>query len=684
MDHTGMELEQRIQMMMNQSRDIYFTEYLQDLRSKLHQGKITHAYAASELDRTYYLYQQRMQSHQIEQQQTQTQQMQMQQQQFRNMQMPNAQIVNNMQPVQTEKKNTEFVVGAGVLSIVGALFVLVAFVMLGMTYMNGLLKGLFLYVIALVVLLFSELVINRKMPKLAIGITGMAICGFYLSTVLNYIYLNNINGIAAMFISVLISLATILISRKKDSGIIKIISFGGCYISLLPVTHYLFGRPEIADMLSKADITIRFLVLVGIIIIVNIMTICLPVKKMQNAVHITHLVANSLFTIILLSIVVVDIDKLYLMLFAVCMFLIQGFIFIKMQKWCAVYIVAEGFILLTVFAESIKIGEQWRLHSVMGALLTACILLYVLLQKSKYKWIPYWMFLGMSYLVYGIPHKAEFSENYIYIRLVILLVIFLVTKCLSGIKILRSSEVVFTCLTAFAAIYTFTLQDLTIAFCYLGAFLLSLFFVKNWKSLYEEIVMVLFECFVYINFKDDITLAVLTGILFIGVILFNYISYLRDNQTIIYNYINLGLIACLYLGLTFNHDIITYIIMLLLGIAFVILTFREKFGMNFKYKNLIIVLFLCYMTFVCNIQIPVIKSIILMIIAIGTVAVGFILRNKSIRICGLVLSLVVCFKIALFDFAKSPSTEKIVLFLVVGIIALAISGIYIALEKKVE
>lgn len=71
-----------------------------------------------------------------------------------------------------------------------------------------------------------------------------------------------------------------------------------------------------------------------------------------------------------------------------------------------------------------------------------------------------------------------------------------------------------------------------------------------------------------------------------------------------------------------------------------------------------------------------------MVIAIGAVISGFALREKKLRVTGLVLTLTVCAKIALYDFRGAASVEKMILFLVVGLIALAISGIYIALEKK--
>ncbi len=84
-----------------------------------------------------------------------------------------------------------------------------------------------------------------------------------------------------------------------------------------------------------------------------------------------------------------------------------------------------------------------------------------------------------------------------------------------------------------------------------------------------------------------------------------------------------------------------------------------------------------------DIPVPFIRSIILMVIAIGAVTAGFCIREKGLRIGGLVLTLIVCGKMILFDFAGAATTDKMVLFLTVGLIVLAISGIYIALEKKI-
>ena len=168
-----------------------------------------------------------------------------------------------------------------------------------------------------------------------------------------------------------------------------------------------------------------------------------------------------------------------------------------------------------------------------------------------------------------------------------------------------------------------------------------------------------------------------------AVVGFNSVEFCRGDKIKVCNYLNLGLAACLYVWIAFLDNSLLYAIMLLLGISFMVLTFREKYGMNFKIKNLIFVLFLCYMTLIWRMPLPIMKSIILVIIAIGAVVAGFVMKEKKLRITGLSLTLAVCGKIVLYDFTGLDNIEKMVLFLTVGLIVLAISGIYIALEKKI-
>lgn len=729
MDNQRMMLERQIELLISQSTDAYYTEYMTNLLGKVRRGEVTTEYAIGEVNRTYQMYIQRQKAQTVVQPQA-TQSIYQPVQQQNPVQQPVYQMPPMAQPQKVQqppaKKNMEFAIGAGLLSVVGVLFVLIAFVMLGLTYMSGMVKGMCLYAIALVVLIVSELILTKKMPKFAVGITGLGICGLYLSTMLNYLYLQNFNGFVAMAIAVLVSVLAVFISRKKDSGTIKIISFIGCYICIFPV-----GEPFLGVENWDSSSVMHLIVTTVILFLVNLMTLLLPVKKNQTVVHIVHLIANSLFSVVfaITATLFMEDECYYVLFFLLAAVLTQGIIFYKAEKpyfdakvmsgaeigVVVTYLITTVILLVTLMIESfvvLAVENQIVVHIMNVILLLICGVLFFMFRKSRMKWVQYWIGSAFALVLYwmgglfvkigcswsgNVYEGTEFEWHWW--KLGIVLGIFLVSKLLSRVKELRVSELLITVYVALQAITVFAkldldwygrvvdqqevIQNFVASICYLSAFLLSTIALHYWKSVYEEIIVVVFLAFVLLNINNIMTPALLMGILFMAVVGFNSIEFCRDANIRICNYINLGLAACLYLWIVLADDHVLYMIMLLLGISFMVLTFRKKYGMNFKIKNLIFVLFLCYMTLIWEMPLPVMKSIILMLIAIAAVVAGFIIKEKKLRITGLSLTLVVCGKIVLYDFAGLQNTEKMVLFLCVGLIALAISGIYIALEKKI-
>ncbi|MGN0431078.1 MAG: DUF2339 domain-containing protein [Lachnospiraceae bacterium] len=765
MDNQRMMLERQIELLAAQSTDAYYTEYLTKLLQKVRSREVTTEYAIGEVNRTYQLYLQRQQApvQPVQQPVQQPMQQAMQQPVQQPMQQPIQQPMQQpvQQPVQQPmqppvmqqmsmqtvrpmqqpmgypqqsaaqqpvmaKKNMEFAIGAGLLSVVGVLFVLVAFVMLGLTYMSGMVKGLCLYAIALAVLAASELALTRKMPKFAVGITGLGICGLYLSTMLNYLYLHNFNGLVAMGIAVVISLLAVFISRKKDSGTIKIISFIGCYICIFPV-----GEPFLGVETWNSTAIMHLIVTTVILFLVNLMTLLLPVKKNRAVVHVVHMIANALFSIAfaITATVLMEECSYYILFFLLTALLTQGIIFYKLEKpyfgttvmdetetgGVVTYLITTILLLATLLVESfyiLTIEGQTVVHITAGLFMLICTLLFFMFRKSRMKWLQYWFgsfftvtlyWLGGTFVQLGVLWTENNEEGAEYIwqwwRLGVILGVFLAAKLLAGKKNLRISELLITVFTALQAIITFAsldldwygqvvnqqevIQNFTASMCFLSAFLLSTIALRYWKSVYEEIIIVVFMSFILLNFQNEMTPALLMGILFMAVVGFNSVEFCRGDKIKVCNYLNLGLAACLYVWIAFLDNSLLYAIMLLLGISFMVLTFREKYGMSFKIKNLIFVLFLCYMTLIWRMPLPIMKSIILVIIAIGAVVAGFVMKEKKLRITGLSLTLAVCGKIVLYDFTGLDNIEKMVLFLTVGLIVLAISGIYIALEKKI-
>lgn len=85
---------------------------------------------------------------------------------------------------------------------------------------------------------------------------------------------------------------------------------------------------------------------------------------------------------------------------------------------------------------------------------------------------------------------------------------------------------------------------------------------------------------------------------------------------------------------------------------------------------------------VCDINI--IFSIALLLFAFGSIVGGFMLRHKSFRIYGLMLSMVSIFKLVLFDVKGKRMASNALSFLACGIICFCISFVYNKIEHKIN
>ena len=90
--------------------------------------------------------------------------------------------------------------------------------------------------------------------------------------------------------------------------------------------------------------------------------------------------------------------------------------------------------------------------------------------------------------------------------------------------------------------------------------------------------------------------------------------------------------------------------------------------------------YLSYFVFVIRLKDAFITSGILMFVALVCVALGFLMKQKAVRIYGLVLAMFVCIKLAIFDIADAATLTKTIMYFVVGVLALIIAGVYIVME----
>lgn len=178
------------------------------------------------------------------------------------------------------QKSVEFKVGTVIFGVVGIAFLLVAFITFGLNFMNNILQGIFLYAIGIVLIASSELFVFKRIEKFSYCLTGLGISSLYVVTLLNYIYLAIFPAWVALLITLILTSFFFYLSRKKDSGMIRIICLIGCYLSLVPI-HQLKSQLE-------------FLMPALVVFLVNLAGVYCPVKKRRKVVdHIQYICSFS-------------------------------------------------------------------------------------------------------------------------------------------------------------------------------------------------------------------------------------------------------------------------------------------------------------------------------------------------------------------------------------------------------
>jgi uncharacterized membrane protein len=223
---------------------------------------------------------------------------------------------------------------------------------------------------------------------------------------------------------------------------------------------------------------------------------------------------------------------------------------------------------------------------------------------------------------------------------------------------------------------------------------LSIPLIRRWRLYYQYATTFFLVGFAYNNAPTgEMILPLAAAILFALVPAFHFLA-LRwgeapkgDKRDIVcsqvYNLTNMGILALVsLLCLTIQRDFWYASVVALFGAAWLVFYLAPLFYLEFPKKYLALVGYLAFMTLaVIPFPDPIATSITLMVIAIVSVAVGIRIEDKAQRLCGLVLAIFVCAKISIFDFSESAPLQRMIVFMVVGVIAMLISLIYIRLEK---
>lgn len=691
-------LENQVRQLLMESKDAAFTEYLRKLTERVRNQVYQTDLLQDELDRTYRTYLQKTERQERDEDLHRGERL-LEQQQFAEVHTDERQTDSALPPQQTmvqpayavnfatkppAKKSVEFTIAAVVLSILGGIFILMALVTLGMTIMDGFVKGISLYAISLVVLLISELFVYRSLPKLGSVLSAISFGGLYLITLINYEMLNNFNFWIAAGIVLVISIVMLLISKKRNSAFYRIFGVVSCYLSFMSL-QWVFTDD-------------KFLALTVLYFLINIMCILLPVKSHETGINLTHMSFNLLFSFMMLT--HPDdyrTNPILLLLFLGASILInQALLIIQVRhQWnetargkdldntgiLTVYWLGIIFYSL-MLSGSVWGVDAWVRHGSVLVLAGVCLLSFILLRKGKEKWYSYYFFNVVVFVIYVLAVKGTAWS-----AAICMAVMLLGAKLLSltGEKVLRVSEAFITTFSCLVMLICLDKHPGGLILC--AAILISVCFLKNLQTYYECIVTYTISLFAALQLREMSTLSlpVFIGLLFAAQLLFNSVKRFRGKNILVFNILTLaGQSICYFIlgSSRYTNEYLTYFCMLIFGVATIILLFREKYELGFKGKYLLLAIFLTYMTLILRTDTSIINSIFLMLIALISVGMGFAQHRKDIRIYGLVLSLLVCGKIVLYDYWGIPTLQKTTLFFVVGVIALIIAGIYIVLEKK--
>lgn len=637
--------EQKLSELTRLSKEPYFSRYVAQMKKDLEEGVATPLQVEREADRSYAEYQRRMRDREAAKPELKT-------------------------------KSVEFKIGIHVFSLIGALFILAAFVTFGFYFLKGAFQGICIYVAAFALVLFSELFLRRKMQKFAGVITGIGIGCLYAANIVNYLVLHFVNGIIAVLLTLLIAAATIWLSRKRDSVVIRLIGLIGCYVCLYPIHGF--------------ETELSFFVLTIILFIVNVAGVLFPNRSRAAAILAVHAALNVIFTGALLIIAGLDhVQATYLAALLLSSFIfmeIMAFVNRKREKDNEIFTITcigSGFLLFMMFLLETVTGEQ-LVGLIMAAVTVAVSMLFFLLweKEDERKWAQVYFAAGLFLLI------GAFSDHPIE-QTITVGVIFLIArignrqKQLTALEAIAAVAVGLTGIGLSGSVYAYILAALLVLLSFrinklhvfheivTTASVLMIWFLKcEWHRLYNW----------GIGGKWFYPIAVL--LLMLLFLLFHHLPGLRDKKQEVYNIVSLCFIGIFCLLPLFEGHLWTRIAIMAAGTLAAFLLLRKRYGLYWKGNTLLWAGFFSLYSITGNFGSPVVSSILIMAAAFFLVGIGFRHKEKMERITGLVLAALVCLKLVLYDFREAELLYRMIVFLIVGVMALGISFLYMFLEKK--
>ncbi len=690
----------RVELLKEESRDRFFTEYLVKFDSCLIQEKHRLDLLETQLDQNCQIYRQRMAAVNTAAGEAVVRPLDKpgtgQADTGGEAAVPIQPQPMQFQPASGARKNHEFTIGIHVFGTIGVLFVLAALILLGINYIGSLVWEMGLYVLGLLVWGVAEFVIRKKSPILSMIFSSLGIGSLYVTTMVNFLYLHNFNGLATILITTSVTVVVLFVSRKKDAGILRIVCIGACMVSFL-----------LMDVLNRAS-DMELLIYMVMIVVVQLLGILLPVKKWAYGIALGQMAGTAVFAWIFawmfaISTIstkqVMELKALYVIGLVVFSMLIMELTVWRMPvehegwvKWICVTF-GIGSLLLVWAYRRCTTGfwgweegtyydlEIWIRLGVMAAIaVMGGVFFFLTGHKSYLRWIQGYFVAGAALLLFVSGSDEQLSVT---ITLTILTILYKLWAYWR--KPLWTADAIITTWTALAALFS---HDSVHGYLLLGVLLLGILLMNHWQTYFEFILTGTTIVFITMAVDNEqLQLPLIIAVMWMAALLFNCMKRFVGRGITGFNAVVLVMEVSCYIGLAFFQkfdSVLTYLILTVLGLGIILFTFQARFLRKAEeWRGLAVSVFLTYMVLVTitKFEYRITASILLMAVGLLGIVFGFRQTDRKLRIYGLVLCLMTCFKITLFDF-KVQSLQRIILFFAAGAMALFISGIYALMEKK--
>lgn len=364
---------------------------------------------------------------------------------------------------QGSHKSMEFKVGTVIFGVLGIAFLLVAFITFGLNYMSNVMQGVFLYLIGVVILASSELFFSKWVEKFSYCLTGLGISSLYATTMINYIYLSIFPGWAALLVTVVITVFFFFLSRKKDSGMIRIICLIGCYISLMPI--------------HQLNSLIDFVLPAVVLFFVNLAGVYCPVKKRRKVVDVVQFVCSCIVLSYLIYLQWISGMVMWPVYILVCgNILVLHLLYLAAGErglYRALYFVGQSVYLLCLLY--ISYHEKWLDYGVLGMALLG-VIMSLLFRKRAIRLAPYLYVALYCVLAYALEEDAFWLS-------VVCLVIFAVNKGLvRKCKEMLIPDAIYTMLAALGVCLFMSGEEVRfVSYIFAAAIVLSCIIVKRFR-----------------------------------------------------------------------------------------------------------------------------------------------------------------------------------------------------------